>query len=353
MDETTRQLSIVIESVSKALSEWTVTRHGELDPTLPERFGDGWRATWVADVQHRVRQLAQAVAVRSPGLFAEVISWARVAYVARSMTDDDLRTSLECMRGVLNDELPETAAATANSCITAAIEMLGQPVPPTETALVNGSPHRRLILEYVEALLEGRRRAAEGIILRAADEGMSVRELYRDVLQPSQIEIGQLWHRNDITVADEHFATATTEAVLANLRLRAVPAAPNGRTVVATAVGGELHAVGIRMVADFFEFDGWNTLYLGANTPNGDLVELLRTYRVHLLAASITHMLQLRTLGELIEIVRADEALADLRIIVGGWPFRVVPDLWRELDADGSAASADEAVALGNALVGS
>ena len=37
--------------------------------------------------------------------------------------------------------------------------------------------------------------------------------------------------------------------------------------MVATCIGGELHEIGIRMVADFFEMEGWDTYYLGANTP--------------------------------------------------------------------------------------
>ncbi|MDZ7776615.1 MAG: hypothetical protein U5L09_13885 [Bacteroidales bacterium] len=40
-----------------------------------------------------------------------------------------------------------------------------------------------------------------------------------------------------------------------------------GKSMVAATVGGELHEMGIRMVADFFEMEGWDTWYLGANAP--------------------------------------------------------------------------------------
>ena len=42
----------------------------------------------------------------------------------------------------------------------------------------------------------------------------------------------------EINVAEEHFATSTTKAVLAQLRLRAPMEAPNGKTLLAAAVMG-------------------------------------------------------------------------------------------------------------------
>ena len=69
MNEAARQLSDTIEAVSKALAEWTVNRHIESDPALPERYGTTWRTDWTANVQSRLAYLAQAVSVRRPELF--------------------------------------------------------------------------------------------------------------------------------------------------------------------------------------------------------------------------------------------------------------------------------------------
>ena len=57
-----------------------------------------------------------------------------------------------------------------------------------------------------------------------------------------------------------------------------------------------------------------------------------------------------RSIGEVIDQLRRPPTKG-VKVIVGGYPFNVAPELWRELEADGSAPSAVEAVALGNRIV--
>ncbi|UCE60767.1 MAG: cobalamin-dependent protein [Phycisphaerales bacterium] len=124
-----------------------------------------------------------------------------------------------------------------------------------------------------------------------------------------------------------------------------------GKFVVAAAVGGELHEIGVRMVADFFEMDGWDVIYLGANMPSTDVLSMIRERRADLLTVSVSTILHLCTVGELIDQIREDESCTGTKVLVGAPPFRSVPDLWSELGADGSATSATEAVKLGDSLV--
>lgn len=35
------------------------------------------------------------------------------------------------------------------------------------------------------------------------------------------------------------------------------------------------HEIGMRMVADFFEMEGWDTYYLGANTPTRSILQTI------------------------------------------------------------------------------
>jgi MerR family transcriptional regulator, light-induced transcriptional regulator len=174
--------------------------------------------------------------------------------------------------------------------------------------------------------------------------------VYSRILQPALAEVGRLWHLGESSVADEHLATATVERVMARLRPHFNRAGRRNRTVLATSVSGDLHAIGVRMVADFFEMDGWDALCLGANTPGEDVQDMLRSTPANLLAVSASGLLHLRELGEMIAAVRAAPDLAGLPILVGGAAFNTIPDLWREVGADGSASSAAAAVDAGNRL---
>jgi len=40
--------------------------------------------------------------------------------------------------------------------------------------------------------------------------GVSVPELYLEVIRPAQYEIGRLWQANLVTVAEEHVATSVS-----------------------------------------------------------------------------------------------------------------------------------------------
>ena len=310
MNETARQLSTTIETVSKALAEWTVNRHVEADPTLPERFGTTWRNDWTANVQSRLCYLAQAVAVRRSELFAQMELWTAAAALARNAQPGDLLSSLEHMRHVLAQELPPPVARTAVEYVDQALSRLRNARPESAAPPSLATPASRLVLKYLEAVLAGKRDEAHRLIIEQARANRSVTELYEQILLPAQVETGRMWHRGEISVADEHFATAITQAVLGELRPYFPQPEPRSATVVAAAVSGDFHDVGLRMVADCLEMDGWQILYLGANMPATDIVEFLGQHPADLLALSVSTCLLVRQAGELVEVVRASHSSA-------------------------------------------
>ena len=88
---------------------------------------------------------------------------------------------------------------------------------------------------YLGCLLAADRSAATQLIDDALRDGVSVRELYLEVIQPTQYEVGRLWELDRLTVADEHFCTGVSQLVIARLYARwlKVPAANAPRAVIA------------------------------------------------------------------------------------------------------------------------
>ena len=101
----------------------------------------------------------------------------------------------------------------------------------------------------------------------AFQAGVKITDLYLQVFQRCQREIGRLWQLNHVTVAQEHYCTAATQLVMAQFYPYLFSRPKDGRRLVATSVAGELHEVGLRIVTDLFEANGWNTAYFGANVP--------------------------------------------------------------------------------------
>ena len=104
----------------------------------------------------------------------------------------------------------------------------------------------------------------------AIQHGTSVHDIYLHVFQRSQYEVGRLWQTNQISVGQEHLCTAATQLIMSQLYPLIFGTERKNRRIVAACVGGDLHEIGIRMVADFFEMDGWDTFYLGADVPTDE-----------------------------------------------------------------------------------
>jgi MerR family transcriptional regulator, light-induced transcriptional regulator len=197
---------------------------------------------------------------------------------------------------------------------------------------------------YLRALLDGSRREAMGVVDQAVAAGLGIRPLYLEVFQPVMREIGRLWQENRITVADEHLATAITQAAMARLydQLFAGGAEP-GPLLVAACADQERHELGLRMICDVLEMEGWDTVFLGASVPVEDLVQMVleRKPEVVALSASIAP-----------HVARVREAIAGIRdavpqggpvIVVGGRAFADDPALAGRLGADLTARDAVDA----------
>ncbi|EDN69788.1 corrinoid protein [Beggiatoa sp. PS] len=105
------------------------------------------------------------------------------------------------------------------------------------------------------------------------------------------------------------------------------------------------------MVADFFEMEGWDTYYLGANTPTPSVLQELEERHAEVLAISATMTFHLRAVEELIAAVRSNKVFQHVKIIVGGYPFNLESALWKQVGADASAPNAKEAIVVAGTLV--
>ncbi|HYD66219.1 cobalamin B12-binding domain-containing protein [Azospirillum sp.] len=320
-------------------------------PDLYARYGSVGRDKCVDDVRYHLLYLAEAVGADAPGLFAAYASWAKVLFAGLGIPAGELGDSLILLRDLIAERVGGDAARRAAACVDAAVAALPSVGTAPPTLIDPDAPHADLACAFLDALVAGDRRRATAMVMERVDGGMTVRDAYLHVFQPVLREIGRLWQTGRISVAHEHFATAATQAVMSMLYPRIFAAERCGRSMVATCVSGELHEIGIRMVADFFEMAGWDSYYLGANAPTRSIVRAMVERDAHVLAISATITPHVGTVAELVRAVRAEMGERPLRIIVGGYPFLLEPDLWRVVGADGSAQDAEGAVELAERLL--
>lgn len=346
LDPLLKRISERLDGQRHALAEAWVERQYASQPELARRYGPGGRAKCLEDANYHLLYLSQAILVGEPVLFRDYVEWAALMLESRGVSATDLTAQLGHLRGVLQSrQLAETNTVIA-PYVDAALEGL-EAAPRELPSLIEGdAPLTSMARQFLGALLQGNRHAAQELIHTAAADRVPVQTIYLQVFERVLVEIGRLWQMNRISVAQEHYCTAATQLIMSQLYPRIFNPVRSGRTMVMTCVAGELHEVGARMVADYFEMDGWNTYYLGANTPTTAIAQILLERKAVLLGISATMTYHLRAVIELIAAVRNTTGCSPIKILVGGYPFKICPTLWEKVGADGGARDAQEAIEL-------
>jgi MerR family transcriptional regulator, light-induced transcriptional regulator len=346
-----RAASQEIDARIDALVEATVAALRATQPTMDATSDGLGRARQREGVRYVLSYAAEALHWCSPALFTDAAAWAQVALRQYGIGERDIETYLKPLDRVCHETLSADAASRASQILALGLAQLAQPAREPETYLPDDAPLVALARDYLAALLEHDRPKAVNLILKAAESGTPVRDVYLRVFQPVQMEVGRLWQLNRLSVAQEHYCTAATLLISSMIHVYAPKVPPAYRTLVAVAVSGERHEFGIRMVADFFELAGWDVAYLGADTPLEGLARLLDEVQADVLAISATMTPNLRAVAAIVEGVRSASLHKQPRIIVGGYPFTLVPDLWVRVGADAGARDAEEAVEVANRLL--
>ena len=349
-------VEVVASSAIRRNSDEIVARALELQfemwPHMQAAFDDAQIAHTKQDTRFHLDFLASALWAGEPVLFSDYARWTLTLFENLGLPAEWLTGSIECIRDAIVELLEPQSAAVAERYIQPVLDGTCVGDECADESLIDAaSRHGGLAMRYLGAVIGAERQRASQMILEAVDAGVPVSEVYLEVLQPVQMELGRLWQINRITVAQEHYATAVTQMVMSQLYAHIFSTEKNGRTMVAACVGGELHEIGMRMVADFFEMRGWDTHYVGANTPIKDIIETVALTRANVLALSATMGFHIPEVAEVIAALRADERTVNTKVIVGGYPFILAPNLWQRVGADGSAPDASAALDLAERLV--
>lgn len=200
---------------------------------------------------------------------------------------------------------------------------------------------------FLSSLLQGDSRACQKIGADYVQSREDVMTFYLQIIQPAMYEIGRCWEMGEVSVAQEHLASAIVARVMSFLYQDYVLGEERKeRRAVVTAAPNEFHETGAHMISDFLEINGWDVYYLGSNTPARDLKDLVLQKKPFLLAISVTMPFNLSGVKEIVQMVRDEEALENIRIMLGGMVFNMESQLWKQLGADGWANDARGAVEL-------
>ena len=271
-------------------------------------------------------------------LLLKVSIWAYRSYHQHGFSYDYFQVALRCWRESLQEILPVQAAEH--------IVPLYQWLEDNHQNLLECAEDAQLGIFSLEddgdelqtAFLEFVLHGNETACLKLMDELIAtpgdLSSFYVRILQPCLKNIGGLWERGAISVALEHLASAIIHRLISCQYVRYVMTPQTKGTAVIAAAQNDLHDIGARIVSDILEMEGWKVFFVGANTPNRELMKLIRDVRPDLLGISVVVPIHLLHVEELIRQIRSDTILHDIKIMVGGPAFILSDNLLRQIGAD-------------------
>lgn len=340
--QTYRQIApALVEAVNQQLTN---------DPEIPALLGGNPLTLMYQNHENHARFLADVFSYQQLELLVRTVPWVYHAYHAHGFSYDYFPRALSAWRSTIAELLPadqqREILAVYRWLLDNHTQMVAYSQTPEVTrGIVLGelSPEA---LGMLSKLLQGEERGAVKLALLKADSQKNLKSLYLEMIQPAMYEVGALWEKGEVSVAQEHLCSALVNRIMAVTVPRFIPDESSLCRAVVTAAPNEFHEIGTRMVADLLELDGWEVDYLGANTPSADLVRHLLERKPFLLAISVSMPFNIDAAHEMIAAVRATPELQGLRIMVGGRLFQSAPELWRALEADGCAIDAAGAAQL-------
>jgi methanogenic corrinoid protein MtbC1 len=335
---------------SERLASQITEMQYKLQPELLKRFGENGRKQTLQDTLYNLKYLSESVQMKSPLLFANYITWLRTLLAGHKVTTEEIAVNLRCMTEAIKQQIKPELCELIVPIVDDALKQVSLLLAESNSLL--GTDHYLVdeARQYTELLLRGDRHTANAMIMNIQQK-ISIEDIYLHIFQKSQYEIGRLWQTNQINVAQEHYCTAATQMIMSQLSPYIFSIARNGRQMVTACVGEELHEIGLRMVCDFFEMDGWDTYYLGANVPKRSVIDSIVDRQADIMAISATMSFHVYLVKELIDDIRNHEQSRHTKIIVGGLPFNIDPELWKNVGADGHAYNAKDAISQARELM--
>lgn len=203
----------------------------------------------------------------------------------------------------------------------------------------------------IQLLLTAQKDKAFKLVLETLESGISIKDVYLHILQPVMYEIGRLWQIGKIDVAAEHYCTGIIQLLMAQLYSYTQIKERNGHKMLGCCLGSELHDLGLRMVNDFFEIEGWTTSFYGAATPLKDLLNAIERTEPEIICISVTMSRGVPQTKTLIHELANRDLSIQPRTLVGGVAFLINPDLSEKVGADAMTYNAQHAVETAKSFI--
>ncbi len=198
----------------------------------------------------------------------------------------------------------------------------------------------KISLQLEQALLSLNQEAV-ATILREAHNETTPGRIAGNLIAATLVRIGNSWESGKLSLSQVYMSGVICERVIDELL---PPQSPirKSQPKMAIAVLEDFHLLGKRIILSSLRASGFELIDLGGGLSVERLVDIVRTQEIKILLLSVLMLPSALRIKEL----KTQLKDIDIRIVVGGAPFRFDDQLWKEVGADYYGKDSSEAIAI-------
>lgn len=204
---------------------------------------------------------------------------------------------------------------------------------------------REIGIELENAILALDQNTAENIIIKASI-AYSIEQITNELISATLTKIGDSWESGKLSLSQVYMSGVIFEKIIDKIL---PPKSPNrvSQPKMAIAVVEDYHLLGKRIIYSSLRASGYELNDLGGGLTIEKIAEIVKKDNIKILLLSVLMLPSALRIKELKKLL----ANVDVKIIVGGAPFRFDDKLWMEVGADYYGKDSGEALKIINKIM--
>ncbi len=172
------------------------------------------------------------------------------------------------------------------------------------------------------SMISGRDEEVASFLLDAFLNKTPLSEIFDKLIAEAMREIGDLWFRGELTIAEEHLATRATMSALQKLRNAIPVSTPTGMLAMCCSIEGDFHELPTHLVQILLESSGWEVMNFGANMPIYSLTEEVLHHSPEMVILSANIMVDVERTSRDYKEFKSKIARTNPSVVIGGRAFK-------------------------------
>jgi methylmalonyl-CoA mutase cobalamin-binding domain/chain len=207
--------------------------------------------------------------------------------------------------------------------------------------------------ELMQLIMDAKRADSVALIKKKALE-FGYPFAINDILEPVLNEIGELWSREEISLAQGYLSAKITEDILLNAAQSAdwqTQTLNKKIPVVLANIEDDFHSLGRKMVGVFLTAAGWEVHDMGNDVPAEDIINKALEVNAPIIGISAMMYSAAQNIKKVRDELNRLNLQDKIKMAVGGAIFKIRPSMLEEVGGDGTTASATRAPQLFSELL--